>query len=860
MQAARINVSGNFIHIGDPTPLIEMLESFYKAVYRDGDEVVIVDTGSTKAQIKILRKALGRFPGARLIERPDLAKEFAPLAEKYLSAADLEAFERITKRKAGILNFAEARQVAMDASKNEIIFWCDSDDVIVERHPGRLRESVDRIFADPRANVLFLPYHYGFDQDGALNTLLSRERFIRRNNYVWRGRCHEAIVDPTGAEIPGAVLDESIGAYILHTEHRNPSFASDFRNYLILRAEYDETKKNNTVDARTVLYLGNACRGLRKFEDALRLYDEFDKVSGSVEDRYNALQHRAQIYMDPEVQRPLDAMTCFQRCIELNCKNPRGYFGLQTVYYALHRHEESLHWYELGRNFPMPAYSIFSYNPGQVDYYPHIMAALSYIELGNAEKAAECGRKVVQGRQTQDAQQAAAHIHDKIIDLKLTESMRMVSQMSTDAPGQERILTSIIKEAARIPEGMKKLGLGRTMEASEDPREPKPSIVFYCPPTGEPWGPISSPEIGSGGSEKMVIILANALQATGKVNVTVFSDNYPEERGVNSTTGVLWEHHSAFKDQRCDVCVFWRCPEIATFSSVRAGKRVLWLHDVTDAHRITEELLLTVDYVQVQSQFHAEPIRARFENSEHAQLWVARNAILPPTKFEGKRNPKQVLYCSSPDRGLLTALKIFEEAKKTDPDLTMVVAYGVTPFARKMFAQNNHRHIAELGYAMSTDEYERECNRRMDELGVRSVRRVGWEQLSKLMSESGIWLYPTKFPEISCMSAMEAMAHGLEMVCTTFGALEETLGDSDYHEIFPSDSLDKAGANLAGVSQTNLSDGYREVMAKQALNRFNVTDLAEQWLTKLGLSGASAGVEEGKDTVRAGVAELSSKA
>jgi glycosyltransferase involved in cell wall biosynthesis/tetratricopeptide (TPR) repeat protein len=852
-ETPKTAVSYNFITIHEPTPFLKMLDSVYKTLFRDGDETIVVDTGSSPEHLATLREALKGYENCKLIEAK-LAVDYRPLAEKHLKPGDLERYAKITGRTYGILDFAAARQIALDASTNPVFFWCDSDDTVEEDHPGRLRETVDRVFADRRIDVLFLPYHYGFDEEGNLNTLLSRERFIRRGKFRWAGRCHEAIVDPSGAEIPGACMDNTIGARIVHGEARTPG-ASDFRNYLILRTEYDETLKTG-VDPRTVMYLGNACRGLRRFHDALVLYEKFDMLSGSIEDRYNAWQHRAAIYMDPEIQRPFEAIDCFLKCLELNVANPRGYYGLQTAYYALQRHPESLHWYKMGCQYPMPEHSIFSYNPGQVDYFPHVQAALSHLELNQIDEALKCAQAAVRKRpNSRHAHEVADMISVKATDAKLTEAVQIAVQVAKDGPARERIVSALTKEAARVPDGLMKQGVGRPLDLA-DPRPSRPLIAIYCPPTGEPWGPISSREIGSGGSEKMVILLAEALQASGKVNVTVFSDNYHEERGVSSATGVRWEHFSSFKKIECHTAVFWRCPESAVYSDVRAQKRVLWLHDVTTPDRITTELLCTVDYVQVQSQFHAEPIKSKFENSEFpAKLWVARNAVALPEAHKVKRDPKAVLYCSSPDRGLLSTIRVVEEARKFDPEIKLVAAYGVTPFARKLFAQNNHRHIAELGYSMSTDEYERECNRRLDAIGGVALRRISWKKLEKLMQSCGVWLYPTRFPEISCMSAMEAQVNGCLPLCTAFGALRQTVTPSELGFIPENCDVSDAAAKL--LAATRLETYDRKARAIAAYERFNVADLAEEWLNVLGLSAGISGQQERKCGVGAAAAQSS---
>lgn len=63
----------------------------------------------------------------------------------------------------------------------------------------------------------------------------------------------------------------------------------------------------------------------------------------------------------------------------------------------------------------------------------------------------------------------------------------------------------------------------------------------------------------------------------------------------------------------------------------------------------------------------------------------------------------------------------------------------------------------------------------MKQNGVVEHGRVGKEELSKIRQECGIWAYPTYFPEINCITALDAQHDGLVPVTMTFAALDETV-------------------------------------------------------------------------------------
>ena len=51
------------------------------------------------------------------------------------------------------------------------------------------------------------------------------------------------------------------------------------------------------------------------------------------------------------------------------------------------------------------------------------------------------------------------------------------------------------------------------------------------------------------------------------------------------------------------------------------------------------------------------------------------------------------------------------------------------------------------------------------------------DELAKEFLSAGVWAYPTTFLEVSCITAMEAMAAGCAILTSDCGALPETVGD-----------------------------------------------------------------------------------
>jgi len=842
MAAPKISI--NIITKDQPDALKACLESVYDHLFEEGDEVIIVDTGSTQENYVAIEDITSGFMGLRILDRPDLAVDFVTQLDKWLpsKADDFKEFYPDGKL---IMDFAAARQVAQDASKNELIFWIDTDDVLVDPVSGQFRAAINELFdaENPKCDALFLDYQYAFDAaDGACITTLRRERVFWRERYHWAGKCHETAIPNADIDARPVAFLEALKAQIQHTDARKPGQFSDLRNYVIMRTELEASE---IPDPRTIFYLGNACRGLGLHREAVSLYKRFDRVSGSEDDRFNAWYFVASVYLEASVRRPHDAADAYLECLKIKPHDPRSYYGLSRATCALRRYDEAVDWYERGRTKRMPETQMHSHDPTHVDYHPHCVATIAYKELEQHDKAVECAVRAYQARPNyppaEEIVTSARNFHAAIT---LTQAMStLFGNLTYKGPNAERVAREICAELSAIPPELERRGVGK--KEPPDPRPEAPQVAVWCGHTHHDWSGTARND-GIGGSEKMVIILGEALQRRG-VNVTVYCNCPGWERGVDPKTGVLWRHWAEFdKDRERDVVVFWRNPAAAVAVQCPAKKRIVWNHDVQSAERYTEEVLATVDLIQFQSKAHTE----NCESLPPEKVWIARNAVENTDGRElvsSTKKPKLVAFCSSPDRGLLTAAEIVERAQRIDPEIRLFVTYGFADWARVGWAQNRHPTIPDLGLQASVDQYERDVYRMLDRINAQVLHKVGFEEMENVWAQAGVWLYPTRFHEISCMAAMEAQSHGCIPVSTKFHALAETLlpeaeawGNilttppvalADYDTW-----LNEAARTLVKACNVPVDDPARATLAQAACEKYDVEPLASEWIERLELN------------------------
>ena len=119
--------------------------------------------------------------------------------------------------------------------------------------------------------------------------------------------------------------------------------------------------------------------------------------------------------------------------------------------------------------------------------------------------------------------------------------------------------------------------------------------------------------------------------------------------------------------------------------------------------------------------------------------------------------------------------------------------------------------------------------------------RLNQQELAQLYGESVAWLYPTDFLEVSCISAMEAMAGGCVPVATAAGALMETIDSAGLLLPGPTTSrpYQKTFQRIAlGVlSEMNTQAVYRQ-KGRERAKELTWDRAYQRWLEVLELSSS----------------------
>lgn len=789
------------------------------------DEVIVVDTGSSDDTPDIARAM-----GATVHLHPELCTPgMLDLVKKHLP----DYYDRVKDQpqfQGGMIqDFAKARTVAHSYARHEIQMWIDSDDVL-GGDASAFRQYIQDFFAaDPKNRCLFVQYDYNHEDDGSCNTVLWRERVLRGPQYYWKGVCHESMIPREGVPPDYEKVSPDL-ARIIHRHGRGKEHVpADVRNYAIMAEALAD--KTAWRDPRIVFYTANACRGLAEgkpgspwYAKANAYYEEVLATSGNREDRLACALNIAYTLMLHG--RPFAATHWFDKAISIYPFDARAFYGKARAAHDLEKWSECLLWTQIGRGIGTPNL-LTSIDPLAYGYLPMVFELQALRKLKRFDACLQLAAELRRIRPNYPPLEE--HLKEVLQEAEATRKAAVVHEVLSYADSSEA-RREIIR---RLSKDYRKSVPSLEIESVEPVTHKH--ISWLCGTTVEPWDATSLAS-GIGGSEKMVILIAREMARRGW-KCTVYGS--PKEAGGSTHDGVHYLPAEAFNSSfKRDIIVLWRAPHLLdcvaqigrrkfdtckAVPGLTARKVYVDLHDVVNPAEFTPDRLQRTSGLLFKSKYHAEISKIPEEFSK--KVIVSRNAV-DLTPFEpAPRDYQKVIWSTSADRGLKGALKAWDLIKGTIPEAQFHIYYGFTPLYKARAATQEYQHFGDHGYDRNMLEYQEECLQMVDYLGAHYHGRVSHDALQAELRTAGVWLYPTKFPEISCMSAMEAQLAGALPVVSDYAALKETV---TYGLVVdPLDHEAIANAVVGLIQKGEELDSYRAEMQKESRERFALTGLVD---------------------------------
>ena len=242
---------------------------------------------------------------------------------------------------------------------------------------------------------------------------------------------------------------------------------------------------------------------------------------------------------------------------------------------------------------------------------------------------------------------------------------------------------------------------------------------------GDKSRPVSFKE-SFGGSESQFRLLIKHLPDESFKNINLILNNTNHDLIEKDKINVLWMHHFVNQDEAKNLA--------------------------------SKDFVNKLDWIVYNSNWNYEQHIKYFKIPKNKSV-VIKNAIEKINYLEKPKDKINLIYHTTPWRGLKILLKVFKDLNLDNVELNIcssTIIYG------KKFNDL-------MGNTFENLFNECKNTKNVNFFGFQENKKV-IEQLKKMH----IFAYPSTWPETSCIAAIEAMAAGCEVVTTNLGALNET--------------------------------------------------------------------------------------
>jgi glycosyltransferase involved in cell wall biosynthesis len=185
---------------------------------------------------------------------------------------------------------------------------------------------------------------------------------------------------------------------------------------------------------------------------------------------------------------------------------------------------------------------------------------------------------------------------------------------------------------------------------------------------------------------------------------------------------------------------------------------------------------------------------------------------------EGKQH--SIYWGSSYDRQLDVLLFMWPDILKRFPNAKLNICYGWQTFD------------ALRGGNPERLQWKQNIERMMQQPGIIHWGRLGKEELKRVRQTCGIWAYPTEFPEINCITALECQLDGVVPVTMNHYALKETVGsgvkiDGDIHLMEIQEKYKESLIDLMGDTKKWKEESEK---GKEFAKNYDWSNIASKWI------------------------------
>ncbi|HVY54110.1 MAG TPA: glycosyltransferase [Gammaproteobacteria bacterium] len=205
-------------------------------------------------------------------------------------------------------------------------------------------------------------------------------------------------------------------------------------------------------------------------------------------------------------------------------------------------------------------------------------------------------------------------------------------------------------------------------------------IVFYDPETPLAYDLATLEQQGLGGTEATVIRIAHALKKFYKIYIAQHCRQKDEV--IDDVHYISFASAEKIKPTHVVLLRQYRSVE-AVAELYPQAKKFLWLHNMPSAGLYEQRKALNQFEIIAVSNFHREAIRKRlkgkwwqaaFNDNNQIPIHTIYNPIAALEPNDTPYNPHQLIFTSSPHKGLAQTLKIFTKLRHYFPEYSLLIA------------------------------------------------------------------------------------------------------------------------------------------------------------------------------------------
>jgi glycosyltransferase involved in cell wall biosynthesis len=311
------------------------------------DEIIITDTGSTDRTVEI--------------------------AQRYTD--QVYSFEWVD-------DFSAARNFSFSKARMQYCLWLDADDIFLQPDREAFRQMKETL--SPDTDVVMLPYHAAFDEQGKPSFSYYRERLLRRTaGFQWKGAVHEAV------EISGKIVYGQAAV-----THRKLHPGDPDRN---LRIFERQLASGISLSPREQFYYARELSYHGRDQETIALLEPFvDSGQGWVENSIEACRLLAGCY-DRE-NRPDAALGALLKSLRFDVPRAEVCCDIGRHFFDRCAYRQAIYWYEQALACKRDDTSGAFVLPDCYGYLPYLQLCICYDRMGEHQKARLCNDQAEQCR------------------------------------------------------------------------------------------------------------------------------------------------------------------------------------------------------------------------------------------------------------------------------------------------------------------------------------------------------------------------------------------------------------------------------------------------------------------------------